>query len=280
MCLDLSWDVSVASAEVRMSLSSPKQSQRGCWRTLSPGPATAQHGNFDDEMKSAEAVKSWFDIFCENCEIDWHTNSIVENHIHHIRSRSFYCVKSQCLLRSRVYFISIPDAVIIEVQVGPRRTVHVQFASHTLHQFENQFECRMKWYEMIWNDMKWMKWYEMKEIIVRTYPKMSQVYDVTLCDTLRWEMCRRRDWISRCCKLWSGCIGCGVEIGQFAVQFDMNRLSICWTERVPRESKRGIAGIASCARYFTVLPLLRRGQWEVWWRSCRGPSIRFHDDRL
>lgn len=152
MCLDLSWDVSVASAEVRMSLSLPKQSQRGCWRTLSPGPATAQHGNFDDEMKSAEAVKSWFDIFCENCEIDWHTNSIVENHIHHIRSRSFYCVKSQCLLRSRVYFISIPDAVIIEVQVGPRRTVHVQFASHTLHQFENQFECRMKWYEMIWNE--------------------------------------------------------------------------------------------------------------------------------
>ena len=135
----------------------------------------------------------------------------------------------------------------------------------------------MKWYEMIWNDMKW---YEMKEIIVRTYPKMSQVYDVTLCDTLRWEMCRRRDWISRCCKLWSGCIGCGVEIGKFAVQFDMKRWSICWTERVPRESKRGIAGIASCAQYFTVLPLLRRGQWEVWWRSCRGPSIRFHDDRL
>ena len=79
MCLDLSWDVSVASAEVRMPLSSPKQSQRGCWRTLSPGPATAQHGNFDDEMKSA-VVKSWFDIFCENCEIDWHTNSSRESY--------------------------------------------------------------------------------------------------------------------------------------------------------------------------------------------------------
>lgn len=181
MCLDLSWDVSVASAEVRMSLSSPKQSQRGCWRTLSPGPATAQHGNFDDEMKSAEAVKSWFDIFCENCEIDWHTNSIVENHIHHIRSRSFYCVKSQCLLRSRVYFISIPDAVIIEVQVGPRRTVHVQFASHTLHQFENQFECRMKWYEMIWNEWNDMKWKKSSYARIPRCPKSMMWHSVTLC---------------------------------------------------------------------------------------------------
>lgn len=153
------------------------------------------------------------------------------------------------------------------------RTVHVQFASHTLHWIWESVRVQN---EMIWNEWNDMKWKKSSYARIPRCPKW--------CDTL-WHM-----WHSALRNVQAQ--GLDFTVLQIMVRMHWMRSwnrKICssvWHEPFVnlldrKSTKRGIAGIASCcAQYFTVLPLLRRGQWEVWWRSCRGPSIRFHDDRL